>query len=62
MDSVTLDLSRLLGFKISAKEANGVDANRCAAAIGAKVGDKGFGRPATVIGAKIGSKIGLKGN
>jgi hypothetical protein len=59
MDSVSLDLSQLLGFKISAKsDANGVDTRRCAVAIGAKVGDKNITRSTTVIGAKV----GLKGN
>lgn len=62
MDSVALDLSRLLGFKISVREAGSVDANRCTAAIGTKIGDKAFGLSTTVTGSKIGSKIGLKGN
>ena len=57
MTAIQLDLNKLLGFKIIAKEIN---LQPPQVSLGAKLGSKPGDKNAIRIGAKIGDKIGDK--
>ncbi len=60
MSAIRLDLSKLLGFKIIAKEFPNSQQVLIGAKLGEKPGLKGSRLSDLRIGAKIGSKVGSK--